>query len=259
MSGTIGEPSQSWTGGTVAEGIQCVLAPNPSPWTLEGTNTWVIGTMNSGCVVVDPGPADPGHLRKVADAIPGEIRAILLTHAHIDHSEGAPELAELLRVPVISHREIEGLDLGDMTLRMHKTPGHSSDSVCVTVSNVGGNYLLTGDTVLGRGTTLVAHPDGRLDEYFESLRYLRDHCLEQNVDTLLPGHGPISRTPVELIAFYEAHRRERLEQVRAAVSQGALTVAEVTAVVYSDVDPQVLPAAEMTVAAQLEFLKEQNT
>lgn len=258
MSGIGQKHGESWTGGTVAEGIQCVLAPNPSPWTLEGTNTWVIGTINSGCVVVDPGPADPGHLRNVVDAIPGEIRAILLTHAHIDHSEGAPDLAEILRVPVISHREIEGLDLGDMTLRMHKTPGHSSDSVCVTVSRAEGNYLLTGDTVLGRGTTLVAHPDGRLDQYFESLRYLRDHCLEQRIDTLLPGHGPISGTPVELISFYESHRLERLEQVRAAISQGAVTVEEVTAIVYTDIDPLVLPAAQMTVAAQLEYLKEKN-
>lgn len=247
-----------WTGGQVAEGILCVLAPNPSPWTLEGTNTWVIGMEGNGCVVVDPGPADAGHLRKVADSVPGDIRAIVLTHAHIDHSEGAPDLAELLRVPVVSHREVEGLDLGAMTLRMHKTPGHSSDSVCVTVSHAGGNYLMTGDTVLGRGTTLVAHPDGRLDEYFESLRYLRDHCLEQQVDILLPGHGPISQTPVELIEFYEKHRLERLEQVRAALAQGASTVQEVTAVVYSDVDPKVLPAAEMTVAAQLEYLNQNS-
>lgn len=243
-----------WVGGDIAPGIHCVLAPNPSPWTLEGTNTWVIGSAEGQSVVVDPGPADAGHLQRVADSAPGEIRAIILTHAHIDHSEGAPDLAELLRVPVTSQREIDGLDLGDTTLRMHKTPGHSSDSVCITVANSTGNYLLTGDTILGRGTTLVAHPDGRLDEYFESLRYLRDHCLTENISVLLPGHGPVSITPVELIDFYDTHRRERLEQVRAAVAAGFTTIPEVTAVVYRDVDPSVLPAAELTVAAQLEYL-----
>lgn len=244
-----------WLGGTVAEGITCVLAPNPSPWTLEGTNTWVIGSPHGSCVVIDPGPADPEHLQRVAAAIPGEIRAIILTHAHIDHSEGAPDLSELLTAPVIPQREIDGLDLGDATLRMHPTPGHSSDSVCITVSNASGRYLLSGDTLLGRGTTLVAHPDGRLDEYLESLRYLRDHCLEEQIDLLLPGHGPISATPVALIEFYEQHRKDRLDQVRAAVASGFNTVQQVTEIVYKGVDPIVLPAAELTVAAQLEYLR----
>lgn len=246
--------SDTWSGGLVSEGITCVLAPNPSPWTLEGTNTWVIGSPDSGCVVVDPGPADRAHLQRVADTIPGEIRAIIVTHAHIDHAEGAPDLAHLLNVPVISQREIQGLDLGETTLRMHETPGHSSDSVCITVTNKGGRFLLTGDTILGRGTTLVAHPDGRLDEYFDSLRYLHDHCLAEEITMLLPGHGPISHTPVEVIEFYESHRRERLQQVREAVAQGMNTVPEVVAAVYRDLDPGVLPAAELTVAAQLEYL-----
>ncbi len=244
-----------WVGGAVADGIYCVLAPNPSPWTLEGTNTWIIGSDSGSSVVIDPGPADADHLQRVADSVPGNIRAIILTHAHIDHAEGAPDLAELLAVPVISQREIDGLDLGDATLRMHPTPGHSSDSVCITVSNAGGRYLLTGDTLLGRGTTLVAYPDGRLDEYFDSLRYLHDHCINEQVDLLLPGHGPISSTPVALIEFYEQHRKDRLEQVRAAVASGFNTVQEVTEIVYQDVDPSVLPAAELTVAAQLEYLR----
>lgn len=247
-----------WRGGVVAEGIVCVLAPNPSPWTLEGTNTWVIGSADASSVVIDPGPADQDHLRRVADAIPGNIRAIILTHAHIDHSEGAPSLSELLRVPVISSAEIDGMDLGSATLRMHPTPGHSSDSVCITVSQAGGSYLLSGDTILGRGTTLVAHPDGRLDEYFDSLRYLHDHCVREHVDLLLPGHGPVSATPVELIEFYEKHRKERLEQVQAAVLAGLITVPEITAVVYKDVDPAVLPAAELTVSAQLEYLRSRS-
>lgn len=244
-----------WQGGVIANGIECFLAPNPSPWTLEGTNTWVIGDAIGGCVVIDPGPANPIHLQRIADNMPGQVQAIILTHAHIDHSEGAPALSELLRVPVISQRDIDGVDLGSTTLRMHVTPGHSSDSVCITVANESGSYLLSGDTVLGRGTTLVAHPDGRLDQYFESLRYLRDHCLSEQIDLLLPGHGPVSSTPVELIEFYEKHRLERLSQVKAAVAEGHTTIEAVTATVYKDIDEGVLPAAQLTVAAQLEYLK----
>ena len=247
--------NQTWQGGFIAEGVECVLAPNPSPWTLEGTNTWVIGEEAGGCVVIDPGPDHPVHLKRIADNLPGQVQAIILTHAHIDHSEGAPALSELLRVPVIAQRDVNTIDLGSTTLQMHVTPGHSSDSVCITVANNSGKYLLSGDTVLGRGTTLVAHPDGRLDQYFESLRYLRDHCLNEEIDMLLPGHGPISATPVELIEFYEKHRLDRLTQVKAAVADGHQTVDEVTAVVYKDVDPAVLPAAVLTVAAQLEYLK----
>lgn len=252
MTDTTASP---WTGGTIAEGILCVLAPNPSPWTLEGTNTWIIGSSDGSCVVIDPGPADQEHLQRITRSVPSDVRAIILTHAHIDHAEGAPGLSELLNVPVIPQKDIDGMDLGNATLRMHPTPGHSSDSVCITVTNSSGRYLMSGDTLLGKGTTLVAHPDGRLDEYFESLRYLRDHCLEEQIDMLLPGHGPISETPVALIDFYEKHRKERLEQVRAALAAGLSTVPEVTAVVYKDVDPGVLIAAELTVAAQLEFLR----
>ena len=248
--------SELWLGGPVASGVRCVLAPNPSAWTLEGTNTWVIGMSDSTHVVIDPGPAHEGHLSQVAAAIDGDVSAIILTHAHIDHSEGAPALSEKLNVPVIEKHDVDGLTLGDIELRMHHTPGHSSDSICITVATPEGKYLLSGDTVLGRGTTLVAHPDGRLDQYFDSLRYLRDHCEAEGIDLLLPGHGPISKTPVGLIEFYEQHRRNRLEQVRASMASGLMTPEQIAADVYRDVDPSVLPAAELTVAAQLEYLKE---
>jgi glyoxylase-like metal-dependent hydrolase (beta-lactamase superfamily II) len=94
-----------------------------------------------------------------------------------------------------------------------------------------------------------------MDQYFESLRFLRDHCLSEQIDLLLPGHGPVSATPVELIEFYEKHRLERLSQVKAAVAEGYTTIEAVTAAVYKDIDKEVLPAAQLTVAAQLEYLK----
>jgi len=205
-------------------------------------------------VVVDPGPANIGHLQRISQLARGPIEAIILTHAHLDHSEGAPDLAELVGAPVISSREISGLDLGSVELSMHQTPGHSSDSICITVSTPTGEYLLSGDTILGRGTTLVAHPDGVLSEYFDSLRLLRDHCNEQGITTLLPGHGPISESPVALIDFYEQHRIQRLDHIRSAVDEGNVTVESIVNVVYSDVDPAVRVAAELTVAAQLLYL-----
>lgn len=247
--------SEPWIGGVIASDINCVLAPNPSPWTLEGTNTYLIGEVGGQQVVVDPGPADHDHLQRVSQLAQGPIAAIVLTHAHLDHSEGAPDLSELVGAPVISSREISGLDLGSVELLMHRTPGHSSDSVCITVNSPTGRYLLSGDTILGRGTTLVAHPDGVLSEYFDSLRMLRDHCNEQGITVLLPGHGPISESPVALIDFYEKHRRERLEQIRVAIKEGNTTVESITNLVYADVDPQVRIAAEVTVAAQLHFLE----
>jgi len=251
------EVVQPWTGGVIAADVQCVLAPNPSPWTLEGTNTYLIGEVGGRQVVVDPGPANPEHLQRVSQLAQGPIAAILLTHAHIDHSEGAPDLSELVGAPVISSREISGLDLGSVELLMNRTPGHSSDSVCITVVSPSGRYLLSGDTILGRGTTLVAHPDGVLSEYFDSLRLLRDHCNDQGITMLLPGHGPVSGTPVALIDFYEEHRLERLEQIRAAIKEGNTTVKSITDLVYASVDPNVRIAAEVTVAAQLHYL--QNT
>ena len=245
---------QEWTGGLIAADVRCVLAPNPSPWTLEGTNTYLIGEVGGRAVVIDPGPAQASHLERVSQLAQGPIAAIVLTHAHIDHSEGAPDLSELVGAPVISSREIDGLDLGSVELRMHRTPGHSSDSISITASSPTGRYLLSGDTILGRGTTLVAHPDGILSEYFDSLRLLRDHCNERGINTLLPGHGPISDTPVALIDFYEKHRLQRLEQIREAMKLGDNSVQAITNAVYSDVKPEVRIAAELTVAAQLHYL-----
>ncbi|MCW2715265.1 MAG: beta-lactamase domain protein, partial [Frankiales bacterium] len=150
-----------------------VLAPNPGPMTLEGTNTWVLRAPGeTECVVVDPGPLHEGHLAQVASA--GRVTAVLLTHGHLDHSEGARRFAELTGAPVRAldpaHRYgTEGLGEGDVVasagveLRVLATPGHTSDSLSFVVSGPDGTAaVLTGDTILGRGTTVVAHPDGVL-------------------------------------------------------------------------------------------------
>lgn len=245
-----------------------LLAPNPSPMTLEGTNTWVLREPGAdGCVVVDPGPDHQEHLRAVAEL--GPVELIVLTHGHLDHSAGAARLHEMTGAPVLARDPawcigtdpLAAAPLGGGRTRAPGgvewltmlTPGHSSDSVCLLLE--ADRALLTGDTVLGRGTTVVAHPDGRLADYLESLHRLRE-LAGAELDTLLPGHGPVLADPVTVLDFYLAHRAERLEQVRAAVEAGASDAAAVVATVYADVDRVLWPAAESSVAAQLDYLRE---
>ena len=244
----------------------CVLAPNPSPMTLDGTNTWVIAEPGSSAVVVvDPGPEDEGHLRQVLDvASAGDrhVAQIVLTHGHLDHAAGAARFAELSGAPVGAldpalRLGTEGYGPGDVIdaagceLRVVATPGHTADSLSLLLSADGG--LLTGDTVLGRGTTVIAS-DGSLGDYLRTLGELRTMADDAGLRVLLPGHGPLLSDPAGVLDYYIAHRKERLEQVRAAIATGARTPAEVVAVVYADVDKSLWPAAELSVRAQLDYL-----
>jgi glyoxylase-like metal-dependent hydrolase (beta-lactamase superfamily II) len=244
----------------------CVLAPNPSPMTLDGTNTWVIAEPGSTAViVVDPGPDDEGHLRRVLDAARAgdrRVAQIVLTHGHPDHAAGAARFAELAAAPVgaldPAHRlGSDGFTAGAVLtaagceLRVVATPGHTADSLSLLLPADGG--LLTGDTVLGRGTTVIAE-DGSLGAYLRTLDELRALADDAGLRVLLPGHGPLLADPAGVIDYYIAHRRERLDQVRAALAAGARTPAEVVAIVYTDVDRAVWPAAELSVRAQLDYL-----
>jgi glyoxylase-like metal-dependent hydrolase (beta-lactamase superfamily II) len=252
--------------GMGTERAWCVLAPNPSPMTLDGTNTWLIADPGASSVlVVDPGPDDEGHLRRVLDvASAGERRVtqIVLTHGHADHSAGAARFAELTGAPVGAldpafRLGSEGfgagavLDAGGCELRVVATPGHSADSLSLLLTADGG--LLTGDTVLGRGTTVIAG-DGSLGDYLRTLDELRELADDEGLRVLLPGHGPLLNDPAGVLDYYIAHRKERLDQVSAALAAGARTPAEVVAIVYADVDRSLWPAAEHSVRAQLDYL-----
>jgi glyoxylase-like metal-dependent hydrolase (beta-lactamase superfamily II) len=241
-----------------------VLADNPDPMTLDGTNTWLLRAPDSEqTVVVDPGPLDPTHLQAVA-AVAGEVVAILLTHGHDDHSGGARKLHELTGAPVSAldprHRHGgEGLGEGDVVaaagveVRVWATPGHTSDSLSFLLD--AGDVapaVLTGDTILGRGTTVVAYPDGDLADYLASLRRL----AALGEATVLPGHGPELAAAGVAAEAYLAHRAERLRQVRAAREQlgPSGSARDIVEVVYADVDQSLWAAAELSVRAQLAYL-----
>jgi glyoxylase-like metal-dependent hydrolase (beta-lactamase superfamily II) len=249
---------------------RCVLAPNPGMMTLDGTNTWLIAEPGSGAVVVvDPGPDSEPHLQRVCQvaAERGQrVMSIVLTHRHLDHSAGAPRLAELTGAPVRAvdprHRlGSEGLvpgdvvDAGGCELRVIKTPGHTSDSVSLHLPADG--VVLTGDTVLGRGTAVIAE-DGNLGDYLASLARLRLLTAETGLQALLPGHGPLLSDPAAALDFYLAHRAERLDEVRAALVAGDRTPAEIVPRVYAAVDQALWPFAESSVRAQLSYLREQG-
>ena len=216
----------SWAGGTFGRVATCVLADNASPMTLDGTNTWVLRAPDSGrSVVIDPGPLDDAHLAAIT-AVAGEVATVLLTHHHVDHSEGARTFAEAAGCGVRALDPAyrlggEGLHDGDVVavddleIRVVATPGHTADSLSFLVPAEGA--VLTGDTVLGRGTTVVAHPDGELGAYLGSLDRLHRLAEAHEVRTIWPGHGPVIDNALTVLDHYVAHRHQRLDQVREAL------------------------------------------
>lgn len=243
--------------------VDRVVAPNPSPMTLDGTNTMVIGDRGSGrAVVVDPGPPDAAHLVAVRSCLASrdaEVVGILLTHHHHDHVEAAPAWAAAFACPVRAVREdlchhAPPLTAGDTiadagtSIEVVPTPGHTSDHVSFRVAT---GAVLTGDHVLGRGTSVVAHPDGDLAAYLTSLRLVRD----LGPHALFPGHGPELTENVDaVLAFYLDHRQQRLDQLVDVLVGGDATPRELVEVVYAAYDPVVHDAAEASTRAGLTAL-----
>lgn len=251
--------------------VTLLRAPNPGPMTLDGTNTWVLRAPGERFgVVIDPGPLDEGHLRRIAEH--GPYLFILITHGHHDHVEGAARLSELLGgVHVLAADPAHGVGaepldpaeqldpaerLGGAGLEITvlDTPGHTADSVCFLVECGQDQAMFTGDTILGRGTTVVAAPDGDLGAYLSSLERLTTY----RQTLMLPGHGPARHDVAEVAGVYLDHRRERLAQVEAAMAAGADTPEKVVDLVYPDIDPGVRFAAQWSAAAQLDYLRHKN-
>jgi glyoxylase-like metal-dependent hydrolase (beta-lactamase superfamily II) len=239
--------------------VTLLRAPNPGPMTLDGTNTWVLRAPGEALgVVVDPGPLDESHLARIADC--GPFRSILITHGHHDHVEGAARLSHLLGgVPVLAADAEHGAPFDDLRsagldIEVLRTPGHTADSVCFLVEHGNTRAMLTGDTILGRGSTVVAAPDGDLGSYLASLSTLTAY---ESV-LMLPGHGPAQDDVAVLARGYLSHRRERLAQVEAAMAAGAETPEQVVDHVYPDIEPAIRFAAIFSAKAQLDYLHHRN-
>jgi glyoxylase-like metal-dependent hydrolase (beta-lactamase superfamily II) len=240
-------------------GVDCVLAPNPSLMTGTGTNTYLVSDVASGCVVIDPGPDIPAHLARVAElaAERGGARALLITHGHPDHVEGAGTLRQLTGAPVLAWSR-EGspaadetladgqvIMVGERALRAVHTPGHRFDHLCFLLEDT--RTIFTGDLVAGTGTVVIAPPEGDLLDYLSSLRRLQ----QLDLALLLPAHGPPIERPRALLEEYLAHRLERERQVLAALATGHISIGAVVASVYRDVDPRLHPLAAQSMLAHL--------
>lgn len=227
-----------------------ILAPNPDVFTLEGTNTWIVGRKPT--VVIDPGPDMPEHLEEVRRAA-GGVAAVLLTHDHPDHASGAAVFAASVDAPLFAFRSAGAEHLrdgqsfagGGVEITAVHTPGHSSDHVAFFVRSDGA--LFTGDTVLGRGTSFIDPPDGDLAHYLRSLKRMRD----LGPRTIYPGHGPVVLDAVATLDEYLRHREERERQVLDTLAGGSATIARLVETIYSAYPADVRPLAARSVLAHL--------
>ena len=246
----------------VTETASVLLCDNPGPLTLEGTNTWVLrGPGSTERVVVDPGPDDHEHIARLAEL--GPIPLVLISHRHGDHTGGIDALVAASGATVrsvgsgfqrglggpLTDREV--IDAAGLRITVLATPGHTGDSVSFVLEDA----VLTADTILGRGTTVLDDEDGSLADYLDSLRRLRG--LGQRL--VLPGHGPEHPDLAEVASAYLAHRLDRLDQVREAVRVlgERASARQVVEHVYDDVDEKLWDAAEKSVRCQLAFLRDQ--
>lgn len=248
----------------LSDKVRLILAPNPSPMTLEGTNTYLIGDARS-VIVVDPGPSDDDHMASIKAAVAdATVAAVLLTHRHPDHAESAERAASMLKTVVASsspeHLDdipvIDGEPFGSdgMFLTPIATPGHSSDHLCFLLEEE--KTLFTGDHILGRGTTVVAYPDGDMGAYMASLERVRE--LASSVERYYPGHGPVVEDPTAVVNEYIDHRRMREGQVIDGLKAGPATPEELVSRIYADVDPVLHPIAALSVRAHLAELAQRR-
>lgn len=235
-------------------GVVRIRADNPGLLTLSGTNSWVAD--GDPAYVIDPGPASPGHLERIAEVVRerGGLGAIVLTHDHADHSEGVAALRALTDAPVAAARGAVqvGLSDGDRLgpLEVVATPGHAPDHLAL----VYGSACFTGDAVLGEGSVFIAPEPGALTGYLQALEELRSRDLE----VLCPGHGPPVWDPAAKLTEYVDHRLDRERRLVDALERGLRSVEELLDAAWDDVPPALRPAAAVTLLAHLDRLAEQG-
>jgi glyoxylase-like metal-dependent hydrolase (beta-lactamase superfamily II) len=244
----------------VTETASVLLCNNPGLLTLDGTNAWVLrGRGSDEMVIVDPGPDDDEHIAKIADL--GAIPLVLISHKHEDHTGGIDKLVELTGAVVRSVgsgflrglggplTDGEVIDAAGLRITVIATPGHTADSLSFVLDDA----VLTADTVLGQGTTVIDSEDGALGDYLESLKRLQGLGHRK----VLPGHGPDLDDLEAVTARYLVHREERLDQVRDALRTlgDDTTARQIVEHVYTDVDEKLWDYAEWSVQAQLNYLR----
>lgn len=243
-----------------------VTAPNPGPKTLDGTNCYLVG--GSAQILIDCGPDLPDYLDALSQHVSGRLSAVLLTHGHPDHAGGAAYLAKALDVPFWMSPLVEPavreripiargiaprqeFHAGDRILRAIATPGHSRDHLCFLLEP--DRILFSGDTILGRGTSLVALPEGNMSEYMATLAALR----EMEISCIAPGHGPMVENPRRKIDQYIEHRTERERELLASMQPPA-TADELVERVYKARTPELRQLARLSVEAQLVKLQREG-
>lgn len=280
-------PKQTFKTGITepVENILCILAPNPSPMTFKGTNTYIID--NGELAIIDPGPINKKHFDTILEITAGRIvKYIFLTHSHVDHSPLAKHLSAELSAPIYAYGASntglsstmlsllssgyesgsEGIDydfipdnliknddrfkLNNSVISVIHTPGHMGNHVCFQYDKI----LFSGDHVMGWATSMVSPPYGDLTQFMASCRLLQT----KEFDLFLPGHGDPVRNPSERVEFLINHRLDRERQIIKTIKNNPLTALEITELVYTDIDNSLIPAATRNVFAHLIDLNERG-
>ena len=265
--------------------VMRLTAPNPGMMTGPGTNSYLIGTADTGYIVVDPGPNDAAHIQRLFDATNGDIRMILCTHSHSDHSPGAkplqalcPSNPQISGLPSGSHASSNSYFLPDKSLQNKEqlrlvsrrleadltttievvfTPGHAENHVCLVLVEDG--LLLSGDHILNGSTTVINPPDGHMGDYLDSLDVLTAACAEHEIQHILPAHGYVLDHAERVIAHLKAHRlgrEEKIAGVMLAHPDGTLDDWVVKA--YDDVPHHIWPVAKRSLLAHVEHIRSLN-
>jgi recombination protein RecT len=272
--------------------VMRLTAPNPGMMTGPGTNSYIIGTADTGYIVVDPGPNDAAHIQRLFEATQGDILKIVCTHSHSDHSPGAKPLQALCTSNGLSHPQIYGLPSGEhassnsyfapgnilqnkeqirlvsrrleaeleaklvTTIEVIFTPGHAENHVCLALVEDG--LLLSGDHILNGSTTVINPPDGHMGDYLSSLDLLTELCRKYGLTQILPAHGYVLDHAERVIAHLKAHRLGREEKIAGVMQANpGGTLDDWVAKAYDDVPHHLWPIAKRSLLAHVEHIRSQ--